>query len=184
MPSRGIERVFVWLSPGPDDREVREWLGRMSFERIPWTRYPTMLLMEPAEPLRPHSFVIREIGVAAFAAAQATLGDVVMESFVRTLGKPGFRHYVAYDGSRPVALAALANFDGIGYLTNASTVQSDRGRGAQSELIAHRVAVAKSLGCAHVVSRTLTMLEHSFNNPQRAGFREVFEQEVFEKIFG
>jgi hypothetical protein len=137
---------------------------------------------EPAEPLRPHSFVTREIGVAAFAAAQTALGDVVMEGFVRTLGKPGFRHYVAYGGSRPVALAALANFDGIGYLTYASTVQADRGRGAQSALITQRVAAAKALGCTHVVSRTLTMLEHSSTNLQRAGFREVFEQQVFEKV--
>jgi hypothetical protein len=87
---------------------------------------------------------------------------------------------VAYDGARPIAAAALARFEEIGYLTYAGTVEKDRGRGAQSALIAHRVAVAKALGCEHIMSQTLTMLEHSHANLQRAGFREVYEQEVYE----
>ena len=70
--------------------------------------------------------------------------------------------------------------DGLGYLTFAGTVKSERRRGAQSALIAHRVAVAQALGCTRIVSRTLTMLEDSLANLQRGGFREVFEQEVYE----
>ena len=32
--ARGIPRFFVWLSPGPGDGEVREWLRSMSFARV------------------------------------------------------------------------------------------------------------------------------------------------------
>jgi hypothetical protein len=178
--SRGIGRLFVWLSPGPDIQSVREWLAALSFVRVPWTRYPTLQYFGAGDGPRVHPFQIREIGVAAFAAARGALGEAVMEGYARTLGKPGMRHYVAYDGARPIAVAALACLDGLGYLTFAGTVEGDRRRGAQSALIAHRVAAAQALGCTRIVSRTLTMLEDSLANLQRGGFREVFEQEVFE----
>lgn len=175
---RGVPRVFVWLSPGPGIEAVRECLGAMSFARSQWTRYPTMLLTERAT-ARQHDFEIREIGVAAFAAARSELGDAVMEGYALTIGEPGFTHYIAYDGARPIAVAALARFDEVGYLTFAGTVETDRRRGAQSALIAHRVEAAKFAGCAHVVSQTLTMLEDSFANLERCGFREIYEQEVY-----
>ena len=105
-----------------------------------------------------------------------------MEGFERTLGKPGFHHYLLLDTGRPIAVAALVKFGEIGYLTYAGTVERERRRGAQSALIAHRVAAAQSMGCTHIVSQTLTMLEDSFANLQRCGFREVYEQEVFEYV--
>ncbi len=178
--ARGIDRLFAWLSPGPDQAQVRTWLGSMSFVPVRWTRYPTMLLAEPPVPRPVAGFEIRQIYAAELAAVGAALGDVVMEGFARTIGKPDFFHYVALDGQRPIAVAALAQFGELGYLTYAGTATSDRRRGAQTALIAHRVAVAKSLGCTHIVSRTLTMLEDSFANLTRCGFREIFEQEVYE----
>ncbi|HEX5163343.1 MAG TPA: GNAT family N-acetyltransferase [Steroidobacteraceae bacterium] len=177
---RGIGRVFAWLSPGPELQSVRDWLAALSFSRVPWTRYPTLLHSAPAEPPRAHPFQIREVDAEAFSAARGALGEAVMEGYAHTLGKPGMRHYVAYDADRPVAAAALACRDGLGYLTFAGTLKSERRRGAQSALIAHRVAVAQALGCTRIVSRTLTMLEDSLANLQRGGFREVFEQEVYE----
>lgn len=174
-----IPRLFVWLSPGPGLAEVRQWLGTLSFTRVGWTRYPTLMFEGPTPTLPASRFEIREAGVAAFAAAKTDLGDAVMNGFAHTLGSPGFHHYILYDGSRPIAVAALVKFDGTGYLTYAGTVASDRHRGAQTELIAHRVAVARSLGCTHVLSQTLTMLESSLANLQRCGFREIYEQEVY-----
>jgi hypothetical protein len=94
--------------------------------------------------------------------------------------KPGFHHFICYDDAVPIAAAALVTHHDVGYLTYAGTVESHRQRGAQSALIAHRVALAQSLGCAHIMSQTLTMLEHSLSNLRRAGFEEVFEQEVYE----
>ena len=118
--------------------------------------------------------------VGEFADASTALGEAVLSGYAVTLAKPGFHHFIAYDAARPVAVAALVKFGDIGYLTHAGTVESDRGRGAQSALIAHRVALAQSLGCARIVSPTLTMLRDSFANRQRAGFREIYEQEVYE----
>ena len=181
--SRRIPRVFAWLSPGPDDSLVREWLHGLSFVRVPWTRYPTMLLSAAAEKM-PGTHVRDPADRCGGIRARhgSRLDDAVMEGFERTLGKPGFHHYLLFDAGRPIALAALVKFGEIGYLTYAGTVERERRRGAQSALIAHRVAAAQSMGCTHIVSQTLTMLEDSFANLQRCGFREVYEQEVFEYV--
>ena len=178
--ARGIARFFVWLSPGPAGDEVREWLLSMSFTRVKWTRYPTLLLAEPPLPPRRSPFEIRRTSAEEIAAARGALGEALMDGYVRTLGKPGLFHYLALDDGRPIAVAALAHFQDLGYLTYAGTVESARRRGAQSALIAHRVAAARALGCKMIVSQTLTMLEDSFANLERAGFREVFEQEAYE----
>ena len=78
---------------------------------------------------------------------------------------------MAFDGARPVAIAALCIFEDIGYLMAAATVESHRKRGAQQALIAKRVERAEQLGCSSLVSETLYMLEHSYRNLQRAGFQ-------------
>jgi hypothetical protein len=51
---------------------------------------------------------------------------------------------------------------------------------ARSRLIAKRVEQAERLGCAVLVSETLSMLEHSYRNLRRAGFEEIFDKEVYE----
>ena len=178
----GISRVFAWLSPGPDDARVRDWLHALAFTRVPWTRYPTMLF-GTAVKLPETGFGIREVVAPELAAARDELGDVVMEGYECTLGKPGFHHYMLTDEGRPIAVAALVKFGEIGYLTYAGTLERERRRGAQCALITHRVSAARSMGCTHIVSQTLTMLEDSFANLHRCGFREVYEQEVFEHVF-
>jgi GNAT superfamily N-acetyltransferase len=87
---------------------------------------------------------------------------------------------MAFDGGRPVAIAALCVFEDLGYLTAAATAESHRKRGAQQALIAKRVERAERIGCSLLVSETLYMLEHSYRNLQRAGFQEVYEKEVYE----
>lgn len=94
-------------------------------------------------------------------------------------GKPGFHHFMAFDGAKPVAVAALAVNEGLGYLGWMSTAEDARRRGAQQALIAARVAKAQALGCDVIVSETLTMLTTSLANLERVGFREVYETEVW-----
>lgn len=113
------------------------------------------------------------------AAARQTLGETMWPGYLRSAGKDGFFHYMALDAVRPVATAALAVFDGMAYLLSASTAEADRKRGAQQVLIAARLARAEQLGCAIQISETLDILEYSLRNLQRAGFREVYEKEVY-----
>jgi hypothetical protein len=176
----GVKKFFVWLSPGPDMDAVRGWLEAGGLARVPYVRYPT-LLRERGAPAAPFNtdLDIREVTAAEIAAARDQLGAALWPGYVLSAGKPGFFHYMAFDGARPVASAALAVFDGMAYLLSASTAEPDRKRGAQQALIAARLERAEQLGCAIMVSETLNILEHSPRNLQRAGFREVYEKEVY-----
>jgi GNAT superfamily N-acetyltransferase len=123
---------------------------------------------------------VREVGADEIAAMREPPDQTIWPDHVRTAGREGFFHYMAFDGKQPVAIAALCIFEDIGYLTGAVTAESHRRRGAQQALIAKRIERAQAQGCAIEISETLYMLEHSWRNLQRAGFQEVYEKEVYE----
>jgi GNAT superfamily N-acetyltransferase len=120
------------------------------------------------------------VSATEIEAARDQLGDTSWREYTETAGMQDFFHYMAFDGNRPVAIAALCLFEDLGYLMAASTAETHRKRGAQQALIAKRVERAEQIGCATLVSETLTMLEHSLRNLQRAGFQEMYEKEVHE----
>jgi hypothetical protein len=175
----GVSRYFVWLSPGPDMDTIRGWLSARGFKRGPWTGYPTLyrgnLVPAPFE----SALDIREVGPAEIARARDALGDTLWPQYERSAGKDGFFHFMAFDRDRPVAIGALAVFERLGYLYAASTAEADRQRGAQRALIARRIEKARTVGCSALAVETLTMLEHSLRNLQRAGFEQIFEREVY-----
>jgi GNAT superfamily N-acetyltransferase len=176
----GVQRFFVWLSPGPDMDKARGLLDGSGFSRVHWTGYPTLCREGHAAIHFTTDLDVRQVGPDDVAAHREQLGETLWPEYATSAGKKDFFHYMAFDGSRPVAIGALCIFEGIGYLMTAATAESDRRRGAQQALIARRVAQAEQLGCAILVSETLTMLEHSYRNLQRAGFVEAYEKEVYE----
>jgi N-acetylglutamate synthase-like GNAT family acetyltransferase len=179
--ARKIERCFAWLSPGPNSDVVREWLDSLGFARVTWTRYPTLLHAATPTLLPQTDLEIRQVNAAEIAQTRPLLGAAMMDGYFATAGKRGFLHYMAFDESQPIAVAALVEVERIGYLTYAVTNASARRRGAQTALILRRIEDARRLGCTQIVSQTLTMLRESFANLQRCGFREVYEQEVYER---
>jgi GNAT superfamily N-acetyltransferase len=176
----GVRRFFVWLSPGPAMDTIRSWLLAAGFSRIMWSGYPT-LYRAGLEAVQYNSELeIREVSPREIAQARDQLGDTMWREYELSAGKEGFFHFMAFDASRPVAIGALAVFEGLGYLNSAATTESDRKRGAQQALIARRIEKARTIGCSALVVETLTMLEHSLRNLQRAGFQQAFEKEVYE----
>jgi GNAT superfamily N-acetyltransferase len=176
----GVKRFFVWLSPGPDMDVVRHWLNEQGLTRVRWTAYPT-LCRSGHSPVRFRTDLeIRQVSASEIEAARDQLGETLWPGYARSAGKQDFFHYMAFDGARPVAIAALCVFEDTGYLIAAATVESHRKRGAQQALVAERIKCAEQIGCSTLVSETLTMLEHSLRNLQRAGFVEVYEKEVYE----
>jgi GNAT superfamily N-acetyltransferase len=176
----GVKRFFVWLSPGPDMDVVRGWLKARGLTRVRWTGYPTLCRSGYSPVQFKTDFEIREVSAAEIEAARDQLGDTPWLDYTGAAGKQSFFHYMAFDGNRPVAIAALCLFENLGYLMAARTVETHRKRGAQQALIAKRVERAEQIGCSILVSETLTMLEHSLRNLQRAGFAEVYDKEVYE----
>jgi GNAT superfamily N-acetyltransferase len=179
--AKGVRRFFVWLSPGPDMDLARNWIEKSGLSRIRWTGYPT-LCRERHSPVQFRTDLeIRQVAPDQIAAASEQLGgEALWPGYARSAGKEGLCHYMAFDGNRPVAIAALCIFEEIGYLMAAATAEGDRKRGAQQALIAKRIERAEQAGCSIQVSETLTMLEHSHRNLQRAGFAEAYEKEVYE----
>jgi hypothetical protein len=158
---------------------VRGWLESGGLSRVPHVRYPTLLRDGDTPTQFRTDLEIREVTVEEIAAAREALGEALWPGYLRSAGKAGFFHYMAFDGVRPVATAALAVFEDMAYLLSAATREADRQRGAQQALIAARLVRAEKLGCTVQVSETLNILEHSLRNLQRAGFREVYEKEVY-----
>src|ERR1700744_3505102 len=178
--AEGVERFFVWLSPGPDMDSVRGWLEALVLSRMRRTGYPTLWRRSDSAFSFKTDLSVREVSVDEIVASREQLGETLWPGYLRSAGKQGFFHYMAFDGTRPVAIAALCIFEEIGYLMAAATKESDRRRGAQQALIARRIARAQQSGCSIQVSETLYMLEHSLRNLQRAGFEEADEKEVYE----
>lgn len=178
--AEGIERFFVGLSPGPGMEIVRGWLGANGLTRVQWTGYPTLCRIRRSPVQFSTDLEVREVGRAEVAAMHEPPDQTIWPDFLRTAGSEGFFHYMAFDGKRPVAIAALCIFEDIGYLMAAATAESHLGRGAHQTLIAKRIERAEALGCTIEVTETLYMLEHSWRNLQRAGFHEVYEKEVYE----
>ena len=83
-------------------------------------------------------------------------------------GVDGRGCYLALIDTVPVGAAVLTVLDGVGYLTNASTVPDHRGRGAQQALIAHRIADADAAGC-DVLAGLAHPFQSSHRNMERAG---------------
>jgi GNAT superfamily N-acetyltransferase len=176
----GVQRFFVWLSPGPEMDRARGLLDAFGFTRNPWTGYPTLVREGRGSIHVDTDLDIRQVSPDDIAACGEQLGPTLWPNYATSAGKDGFFHYMAFDGRRPVAIGALCLFEDIGYLMAAATAESDRRRGAQQALIARRVAQAEQLGCRLLVSETLHMLEHSYRNLRRAGFEEVYDKEVYE----
>lgn len=98
------------------------------------------------------------------------------------IDRPGWRLYLALWDGRPVATGALFVGRGpasrFGQLTFAATDAAHRGRGAQSALVARRVADARELGVPWIVSETDEPMPGQANpssrNLERLGFPGVY----------
>lgn len=176
----GVDRYFVWLSPGPRMEIVRSWLEDAGMMRRPYVRHPT--LARDATMPSPAAARVEAREMAADEAkhlAEHHQG-IAWPDYIRSAGAPGFHHFMAFDGGVPIATAVLYVLDDLGYLGAALTGEAFRGRGAQQALIARRIETAVALGCDILVSETLSILEVSLGNLQKAGFRTIFEKEVYE----
>jgi GNAT superfamily N-acetyltransferase len=176
----GVKRFFVWLHPGPEMDGARRLLEKRGLSRIRRTGYPTLCRENRAPVPFRTELDVREVRPHEVTAARDRLGNTMWPEYARSAGKEGFFDYMAFDRDHPVATAALCVFEDMGYLLMGSTAESHRQRGAQQALIAKRIEMAEAVGCAIMVSETLYMLQHSYRNLQRAGFREIYEKEVYE----
>jgi hypothetical protein len=100
-----------------------------------------------------------------------------------TIGLPGWRYYLVLDDDRPIAGAALYVRGRVAWCGLGATIETDRRRGAQSALLAHRLRDAAADGCewvsADTLAETAELPSQSYRNMRRAGFALLYERPTF-----
>ena len=90
------------------------------------------------------------------------------------MGRPGWSHYLGFDGADAVAAGALFVTADVAWLGYGATLESHRGRGGQSALFARRLADARIAGCRLAITETGEDTPEepnpSYRNMLRAGF--------------
>jgi GNAT superfamily N-acetyltransferase len=101
---------------------------------------------------------------------------------VASLEHPSLRAYACWDGDAIVATGLVRLHEDSAHLFSGATVDGYRGRGAQSAIIAARVAAAREAGCAQVVVETGVASDGyntSARNLMRAGFEPRYERQTW-----
>ena len=177
----GVRPFFFWLSPSKWAKEIERDIRAAGMVSFGGAKYP-VLARKPAI-LRPPKtdFLIRRFDRKRDAKRFVDYPDAEMrEKLLRPNRIAGLEHFVAWEDELPVAIGRLFVKDKLAYLCGAGTLKSHRGRGAQSALIAARLARAGELGCDWVMSETVTVARQSLSNLQRLGFKIVFWKKVFQ----
>ena len=178
----GVRRLFVQVDPVTSATTVIDLLeARGGSHYNNWVK-----LYRGVEPLAP---VVCDLRVEAIDRTHASeFGRIVAESFgwpemfqqvvAATVGRDGWRHYMAFDGDQPAATAAMYVSEGAGWIDFAATLEGYRGRGAQGKLVELRIADAAAMGCELLVVETAQQTsDHSapsYRNMLRYGFQEAY----------
>jgi hypothetical protein len=183
----GVHRFAVCLSPVARPGQVTDWLRRRGFRK----KAGRAKLFREAQPPQQANTRLRleEIGRERAADWYRVLLSVFpkhkahMPWAEARIGLPGWRHYVAYSGRTPTAIAAMFAQDGAAHLQEAVTVGMFRRRGAQSALISRRIADGLEQGCRLFTSETEAPLPHrsliSYRNLLRAGFEMAYVRPLY-----
>jgi GNAT superfamily N-acetyltransferase len=127
----------------------------------------TRLTVRAADPAEARPF-------GATAAAAFGMPAMVGDWLARLVGRPRWHCLLALDGGQPVAAGALFADSGYAWLGIGGTLSSHRRFGAQSALLAARIAKAAELGCTWLTTETGLPQPGeagpSYRNIQRAGF--------------
>lgn len=180
-------RFFVQLSPASSLPNAARWLEARGFRRYNhWVK-----LYRPVGDVPPFRSDLRveRIGTehaGEFGAIVAScLGwPAFVGPWVACLvGQPHWRHYVAFDGRKPVATAAMRVVGDDGWIDFAATLPDYRGRGAQGALLSRRLEDAAEIGLKRVVVETAESTPErpssSFRNTIRCGFRVAYVRPNF-----
>jgi GNAT superfamily N-acetyltransferase len=183
----GVRRFFVPVAPIAEPSALPAWLTSLGLR--PYNRWVKLIRGVEEPPPLESPLRIEEVGperkneIAGLVAAGFDWPSWVGQWIAGTIGREGWAHYLAFDGETPVATAALYRTPPYGWLGWAATRPDHRGLGAQSALLARRIADARERGC------TLLTMETAENRPERpsasnrnalrAGFRIAYHRPNF-----
>lgn len=180
---RGVYRYWLQFGTAPVPLRVERWLAAHHFV----LRYRSVVL---ARSLRaPLAGAASDLDVRRVGADAARgVGRVVAESFgwppaaqdlsACVVGRPGWRHYLVYEGPVPVGGGAAYEAGGTVWLGFGGVLATHRRRGGQAALLARRIEDA---GCdCHTAIVDAAEGSSSHRNCLRAGFVEVGVRPIYE----
>jgi hypothetical protein len=179
----GLKRFGVQLAPSAAPSELREWLAALGL--LVTSRWAK--LWRDASPPPVHRLC--PLRVAAVERADAEVfGKCTCAAYgmpaplapwcASIVGRSGWRAYLAWDGSEPVAAASLRVAGETAWLGMDATLPSHRTRGAQSALIERRIKDAAAAGARLLVAETAED-SGSFRNYSQAGFQLAYLRDNF-----
>lgn len=177
--NHGVPRYVVALSPAADSELGGRLRDRGFATGHAWTKFRRGAGEPPSAStaLRLEANASGEHFAAVIGAVSGMPPDVA-RFFSPLSGQEGWHCFVGYDGDEPVACGALFAGDGVAWLGAAGTLPEQRGKGAQSALLAVRIALAGELGLDVLTTETGEQRADapniSYRNIVRAGFAEAY----------
>jgi ribosomal protein S18 acetylase RimI-like enzyme len=183
----GSPRFLISWAPVAQPPDARRWFEERGFRRITGIARLTRRTEPDLDVASDLEVVVAGSRDAERFGATAALGNGLPPDFApgfnSTMGHRGWRHYLALDGSRPVAAAALYVDGDIAWAGFAGTMPADRRRGAQSALLARRVRDAHAAGARWITCETTAESperpNQSLRNMKRLGFEVTYELENY-----
>jgi hypothetical protein len=166
-PHAGPPDVFGWFEARGFKRS-RTWV-KMWHDLASLPDAPTDLRIERIGPDRAADF--GRLGVVE----AYDFPEIVGPAMGAVVGRPGWTHYMGFDGDTPVSTAAMRIDDGVAWFGFGATSPSHRGRGGQSALFAQRLRDARDAGCRFAIvetgKETAEDPNPSYRNMVRSGFQ-------------
>jgi GNAT superfamily N-acetyltransferase len=178
----GVPRFFVQLSPLTDHTDLASRLIDRGFRaHNNWIKLYRGV--EPPPDVRTDLRIEEIDNEHAEAFARIIVGsfdwpEALVPWIAAPVGREGWHHYFAFDGERPAATGASFIRGTTAWIDFASTLPNARGRGAQSALLARRLADCAELGCDLIIVETAEQTKEnrapSFRNVHRFGFEVAY----------
>jgi hypothetical protein len=175
----GCNNYIAQVSPSAQPAQLPEWLAARGLK--PGRNWAKMVRGNEPAPDSSTDLRVEKIGKdQADAFADVTLPVWKMPPAGRPLlkgnvGHPGWHHYLAFDGEKPVSVAAMFVNGEVGWLGFASTLKKYRKRGGQGAMFARRIDDGLALGCKWFITETGEDTPEdpnpSYHNMLRSGFK-------------
>lgn len=184
-----VKRFGLHQGPLAQTEEITDGLRRRGFKLH--HHYSKLVRDTSAPPAVSTGLEVRRVGkpeAEAFARAFIE-GEIFAWPRDRTpwvraaVGAPGFSHYLAFDGNKPVATALLYVKGDCGWTGWVGTLTAYRRRGVHAALIAARIKRAAQLGVKWIVCETMAPAPGrpggSYRNQLRLGFKEAYQRPIW-----
>lgn len=175
----GTQNLIVHLTPQSQPPELHDWLRWRGF----WLEDRHAKFIHDATPPQHSGTDLRieltgsDFGDAfAFVVTEAFgLPDYMYPWLRAEVGRPNWRHYVAWDGETPAAAGALYQCGEAAWLGHGCTLPAYRRRGTQAAILARRIQDGADLGIKWFITDTAEDLPEqpnpSYRNMLRSGFK-------------